>query len=158
MDFASRLLICVLMMVLTQAPAVAAGDSGQHGDHAQHAPGMSHSGHAHAHARMLEAGESAPELRLRLRPDRMNGWNLQIIATNSEFAPEAASGPHRLGQGHAHVYVDGRKLARVYGAWIHIPAQGSGTHELKVSLNTNDHRVYVAHGRAVEQSLQFEEP
>ena len=47
-----------------------------------------------------------------------------------------------MGEGHAHIEIDGVKIARWYGSWGHIPWLPRGEHELRVSLNTNDHQEY----------------
>ena len=52
------------------------------------------------------------------------------------------------GEGHAHLYLDGQKIARVYGEWYHLPKL-EGDHELRVTLNTNDHQDYAVKGEVV---------
>lgn len=87
----------------------------------------------------LPAGPKAPTLDFRLARDAKSGWNLHIVATDFRFAPERANAPHRPGEGHAHVYVDGRRIARVYGPWFHLGALPPGRVEIAVTLNANDH-------------------
>ncbi len=99
-----------------------------------------HGGHDHAGLLALAAGPEAPTLGVAITPDAKSGWNLQIETTNFRFAPAHASGPHNEGEGHAHVYVNGAKIARVYGPWFHIDALPQGTVEVTVTLNSNDHR------------------
>ena len=62
------------------------------------------------------------------------------------FTPENASGENVMGEGHAHIYVDGVKLGRVYSNWYHLGGLSSGTREVKVNLNTNDHHAYGVEG------------
>ena len=50
------------------------------------------------------------------------------------------------GHGHAHVYVNGVKLGRVYGAWHHIGALPLGENEVTVSLYANDHSALASDG------------
>ena len=71
-------------------------------------------------------------------PDAMAGVNLQVVATGFRWAPEHASGQAVEGEGHAHVYVDGKKVGRLYGEWMHLSLP-TGRHEVRVSLNGNDH-------------------
>ena len=52
------------------------------------------------------------------------------------------------GEGHAHLYLDGAKVARVYGEWYHLPKL-EGEHKLRVTLNTNDHQDYTVAGEVV---------
>ena len=53
------------------------------------------------------------------------------------------------GEGHALVYVNGDKLARLYANRMHIPALPEGA-ELKVSLNTNSHKALQVEGEPLE--------
>ena len=61
------------------------------------------------------------------------------MTTNFRFAPENASSPHRDGEGHALLYVNGEKVARLYGPWFHIEFLPSGPTKVTVTLNANDH-------------------
>lgn len=94
----------------------------------------------------LPAGPSAPTLDLRVVRDAATGWNLHIVATNFRFAPERVNAPHRAGEGHGHVYVNGKKAARVYGPWFHLDALPPGKVTLGVTLNANDHGVLAVSG------------
>ena len=101
--------------------------------------GADHSAHG-AHAALdLPADAAAPTLSAMLHKDPKSGWNLQLSVTNFAFAPQSASRDHVAGEGHAHVYVNGNKLARLYGPWMHLPALPTGEVELRVTLNANDH-------------------
>ena len=97
-------------------------------------------GHHHGEPLSLPPGPSAPTLGIAITPDPKSGWNLRIETTNFRFSPEHASGPHRAGEGHAHAYVNGRKVARVYGPWFHLDALPKGEVAVTVTLNSNDHR------------------
>ena len=111
-------------------------------------------GHQHG---LLEVAEAVPRLAVALVPDASSGWNLHLQVHNFAFAPTLANGPHQPGMGHAHIYVDGKKQARVYAPWFHLPTLGPGQHQLRVVLNSNDHREYAHQGRPVEQVLVVEE-
>lgn len=108
-------------------------------------------GAVHQHG-PVAAQDPVPTLNAVVSPDAMGGWNLRLDTRHFEFAPEEAGRPHRPGAGHAHVYVDGRKFARMYGRWLHIPALPPGDHTLRVTLNANDHRTY----HSKEQPIQVE--
>ena len=98
----------------------------------------------------LPAGPDAPTLELRAVKDTAAGWNLHIVTTNFRFAPERVDAPHRPGEGHAHVYVDGRKAARIYGPWFHLGTLPSGKVTLGVTLNANDHSLLSVSGRPLK--------
>lgn len=94
---------------------------------------------------------AVPRVSIAVRPDAMSGYNLEIQTENFTFAPQRASSPALPGEGHAHLMVDGKKIARVYGNWFHIPADaiGNGTHEVLVTLNGNDHSDLMHEGRMI---------
>lgn len=126
------------------------GGSPQDGAHAAMPGG--HGMHGHDEILSLAAGPDAPALDITVMPDPASGWNLRIAARNFRFAPEHASGPHIAGEGHAHVYVNGEKVARHYGEWFHIAALPKGENTVEVSLNANDHRALALDGTPLRAS------
>lgn len=82
------------------------------------------------------------------QPDARMGVNLHLTTTGFRWAPEHASNQHVDGEGHAHVYVDGEKVGRLYGEWLHLSLD-PGEHEIRVTLNGNDHGDYVDGQEAV---------
>lgn len=105
--------------------------------------------HAHDTPIEIDAGPDAPELTISLTPDPMSGWNLQMMPRNFRFAPEHASGGHVEGEGHAHVYVNGTKVMRAYGTWVHLGALPAGEVTVRAALYSNDHRSLVVGGTPV---------
>lgn len=100
--------------------------------------------HVHDHRGdtvQVSEGVDAPELSLAISKDPKSGYNLQLNTKNFTFAPQNASREHKEGEGHAHVYVDGEKVARLYGEWAHLELT-EGEHKVEVTLNANDHREY----------------
>jgi hypothetical protein len=132
-------------------------DGHDHGDHGTHS--AAHGG-AHDHGELLSLpdGASAPTLNMMVMPDPATGWNLHIMTTNFEFAPQNASRDHVDGEGHAHVYVNDKKIARHYGPWLHIADLEPGENVIAVTLNSNDHRELAVGGKAlrVEQTITVE--
>lgn len=80
-----------------------------------------------------------PTIDLIVHEDPVAGWNLQLKTENFTFAPTQAGFDHEAGKGHAHLYIDGAKITRLYGEWYHIPSLETGTHQIKVTLNSNNH-------------------
>mgnify|MGYP000942899799 CR=1 FL=1 len=77
--------------------------------------------------------------------DAKMGYNLHVRTTRFRWTPWNASKAHVQGQGHAHLYVDGEKVTRLYGPWYFLGDLSKGRHTVKVTLNGNDHGDYV-HG------------
>ncbi|MEU9302744.1 hypothetical protein [Streptomyces sp. NPDC048269] len=101
--------------------------------------------------------EGAPEVRLTARPDSEDGWNLQLAVENFRFTPDSTGGAALPGAGHAHLELDGRKLARLYGPWFHLPAAQvpEGAHTLTVRLYADDHTAWAVSGKPVEGMMQL---
>ena len=101
----------------------------------------SHSDPSHDPADMIPWGDLPdPAPSLTVTPDAA-GANVFIATNGFRFAPEAANGPAVPGEGHAHVYVNGEKVMRVYGPWLHLDGVSSGD-VIRVTLNANSHAVY----------------
>ncbi|MFF1557678.1 hypothetical protein [Streptomyces sp. NPDC058279] len=155
----------MVALLLLLVGGAAAGCGGRATTH--HKPGTSHEqasgnvgtllpaqdGEGH-HLREVPA-EGAPEVRLTARPDSEDGWNLQLTVSRFRFTPDSTGGAALPGAGHAHLELDGRKLARVYGPWFHLPAAQvpEGAHTLTVRLYADDHTAWAVGGKAVEASV-----
>ena len=113
----------------------------------------------HGHGEGIEVGDAdeVPAIAITATPDAKSGINLQVEATGITFAPEHASSDHVLGEGHAHVYVDGEKYGRVYGEWMHLDVE-AGEHEIRVDLNANDHSPLLVDGEPVDDVVTVEVP
>ena len=104
-----------------------------------------------AHGAAVEAPEGM-SVSLQVIADSVSGYNLRIATQGFRFAPENAGAAHVPGEGHAHLYVNGVKT-RVYSEWFHLDGLAPGTHEVRVTLNANDHSSYAAGGVMLEDSL-----
>lgn len=112
---------------------------------------------AHAH-RPVAAAKPWPRVQVQVHPDAMSGWNVHVRTDNFRFSPEAAGQARQDGQGHAHLYVDGQKVARLYGPWFHLPHLTPGSHYLHVTLNADDHSVWTADGQLIGHRIRIEVP
>ncbi|MER5873622.1 hypothetical protein [Streptomyces sp. NPDC002044] len=155
----------MLTLVLLLGGGAAAGCGGRATTH--HKPGTGHeeaSGSAGtllttddgAGHRLREVpGEGAPRVRLTARPDSEDGWNLQLAVERFDFTPDSTGGAALRGAGHAHLELDGRKLARLYGPWFHLPAAqvSEGAHTLTVRLYADDHTAWAVSGKPIEATI-----
>ena len=82
--------------------------------------------------------------------DGTSAANLKITTEGFTFAPENVNGPHVDGEGHAHVYVDGVKINRVYGPWYHLGGLAPGERSIRITLNANSHEQYAKGDHPVE--------
>jgi len=76
-------------------------------------------------------------------------WNAHMTFENFVLAPDQAGAEHVEGQGHAHIYLDGKKINRVYGNWYHLGKLQPGEHEVEVTLSTNNHRELVQNEKTI---------
>jgi len=89
-------------------------------------------------------GVPIPRLTLWAHRDDMSGINLHLDLWDYALAsPEYAEVPDRL-NGHAHLYVNGEKIQRLYGPDVHLPAKvfKPGVNVIVVSLNAHSHAVW----------------
>jgi hypothetical protein len=100
----------------------------------------------------LPEGLPVPTLALELTEDAHSGWNLHLVTDNFAFAPERVGTEHYPGEGHAHIYIDGKMHARMYGKWFHVPQLGPGRHQILVTLNSNDHNAYTVKGQVISDT------
>lgn len=112
--------------------------------------------HAHASQDAVEVtpGAPRPSVALAVTADPVSGWNVHVTAENFRFAPELAGMANMPGSGHAHLYMNGKKIARLYGGWMHLEALPEGTNRLTVTLNANDHRPLAVNGAPISASIQ----
>ncbi len=100
-----------------------------------------------------------PKLDVRLRP--LGEGELEVILDTSDYAfsevctwDEKAS--TRFVQGHAHLYVDGKKVQSLYAPYAVLRNLPAGRHRITVSLNVlPDHRALTIGGQplAVERDV-----
>ncbi len=94
----------------------------------------------------LSDTENPPEMQLNVMEDVYGGWNINLDINNFTFSPEDCGKKHVDGHGHAHLYIDNQKVARLYSTWYHLSDLPPGKHEIKVILTSNDHNEYVYQG------------
>ena len=96
---------------------------------------------------------TAPKATLEIKKDPTGGFNVHVVTTNFVWRPEMASMQHVPGEGHAHVYLDGRKIMRIYNEWFHLNtfqfATKAGEQLLSIEFVGNDHAPYTIQGLPV---------
>ena len=99
------------------------------------------------------AQESSPLATLDIKKDPTGGFNVHVVTTNFIWKPEMASMQHVPGEGHAHVYLDGRKIMRIYNEWFHLNtyqfSTKAGEQLVSIEFVGNDHAPYTIQGLPV---------
>ncbi len=101
--------------------------------------------------------EGAPTLELQVFPLPDGSFNLQLLTSNFAFTPQNIDQAPVLGEGHAHLYVDGVKLARLYGEWHHIPTLPPDANMLTVALYANNHQGFAVDGETISSTVMLAE-
>ena len=107
------------------------------------------------------AGEPLPadpnmSVRIRLDQDPVDGWNLFIETTGFTWAPEHAGSDTAESEGHAHLSIDGVKVARVYEPAVYLSSMDPGPHIVTVGLYGNNHAPYVFDDQPVAAEVLVE--
>ena len=104
------------------------------------------------------AGEPVPTLDLSGSVLEDGRVALTLTVENFTFDRAAVDGAHRAGTGHAHLYIDGEKVGRVYDPTYRTDPLSPGRHEIRVELNTNDHRAYARAGAPIAAVIEVAAP
>lgn len=112
---------------------------------------------SHPHG-TVEAEQPVPTVELIVHPDARQGWNLEVQVTHFRFAPEQVNQANTPQAGHAHLYINGDKITRLYGSWYYLESLPAGQHELTVQLNTNEHDILTNNGQPIESTVVLEVP
>lgn len=111
----------------------------------------------HEH-KMREVGHyPVPQVSLQVYRDALDGVNLHIDVNQYLLnAPNhSVSEQTDILQGHAHVFINGKKYQRLYGTDLHIPNDQlkSGVNQVAVSLNSHQHENWMANGKTIVSSV-----
>jgi len=97
--------------------------------------------------------DAAPKVTLDIQKDPTGGFSVHVVTSNFVWRPEMASMQHVPGEGHAHVYLDGRKIMRIYNEWFHLNtyqfSTKPGEQLLSIEFVGNDHAPYTIEGLPV---------
>ncbi|BAU65277.1 hypothetical protein STA3757_26580 [Stanieria sp. NIES-3757] len=104
------------------------------------------------HHEMLNIPDNQPipTVDLIVHEDAKQGWNLEIKTTNFQFAPDKVNQKGALDEGHAHLYVNGEKVTRIYDNWYYLSELKPGMNEIKIKLNTNKHEILMYNQKPIE--------
>lgn len=83
------------------------------------------------------------------------GWMLKIRTTGFAFSPESINQLHRPGEGSASLFIDGKRVTKIFGPYFELPDLSPGPHRLFVGFVTNNGMDMVTEGRPVGSALQI---
>src|SRR5210317_79629 len=129
---------------------------GEHGGHEDHDEEGHHDEDEHSHA-LLEVNSSlpVPEISINVEEDKKSGYNLFLTTQNFTFNPDNASSEHVDGEGHAHLYINGKKITRLYSKAYYLGDFEKGSYTIVVELSSNDHSVLSKNGNPIQASFEL---
>lgn len=116
----------------------------------------------------VPADSPIPALSLYLVKDLMSGYNLTLKVQRYTLIPPPEDISSMMGlmearinpksgfiEGHAHLYINGIKIQRIYGEHIHIPQHlfKNGINTVSVTLNNHGHMYWVSEGKQILSTL-----
>ena len=104
-------------------------------------------------------GAAVPQLEIRLFRDEMSGFNLHLKLANFNIAPpEFEKTLGRIMEGHAHLYINGKKTQRIYGRYVHLQQEmfKEGINMVMVSLNAHNHDVWTYNDQQILASIAIQ--
>lgn len=108
-----------------------------------------------------------PRLSATLTRDVMSGYNLKLDIENYKMTAPPIGVPMEelmipsinadtgFVEGHAHLYINGEKIQRVYGDSVHIPASyfKEGMNQLNITINNHAHMFWTFDDKKIISSL-----
>ena len=102
-------------------------------------------------------GPEVPQLEVAVSGDPESGWDVAATITGFTFTDPTRT-DHVPGEGHTHVFVDGRLISMSYEPVVHVPYLEPGEHEAMVTLSRNDHADYSIDGELIMAMATFTVP
>lgn len=101
-------------------------------------------------SKIIEEGDS-------LNPEgsTFGGYNLLLQFENYTLRPQNAGQDPIDNEGHAHLYINGKEIGRIYSKHIHVPARllEEGENTIVVNLSNNDHSEIVNGDEHISDSV-----
>jgi hypothetical protein len=162
LDRTTSLALAIGLITIGFAPTtIAHPDHGTTHTHQATTPSMAAPMHDHDHDHdtlAIADGQAIPTVKLVVTPDAIAGWNMEIQLANFTFNPAQMNQSSKPTEGHAHLLLNDRKVARIYGTWNHIPKLPKGQNVLKVVLMTNKHETLTANGQPIVGQVTIDVP
>ncbi|WP_138417093.1 hypothetical protein [Aquibacillus sediminis] len=119
----------------------------QHG-HKPFSANPSHAEHGYVE---VPDGYDVPSVKIAVTMDQSNTWLLEVQTKNFTFNPKkVGAGLPSYNEGHAHLYINGEKINRLYGNYYNLGKLKQGKNTITVTLNSNNHSVLMNNGNKIE--------
>ncbi len=112
--------------------------------------------HDHSTPLELTADGPIPTVTIRVTANDLGGYLVSLETENFTFAPQNAGLAHVDGEGHVHLYLNGEKVARMYGEWFYLDTLPTGENTLTVTLNSNTHAPLYLDGEPISATVDVD--
>jgi len=122
---------------------------------------MTKQGSRHETKRTIGVNTPIPQLSAALFKDEFSGYNLHLALNNYQLQPPELSKGNQNKlinlEGHAHLYINGVKIGRLYGRYYHLAesAFSPGVNNIKITLNDHQHATWMFDNKAIMSSLMI---
>lgn len=101
--------------------------------------------------------QNAPEVAVEVTPDSAGGWDVRLAFRHFRCSAPGARPAAAIGRGLAHLFVDGRRIARLRTPAYHLAAGlvPHGTHQITARLYADDGTVWAVRGKPVESTADI---
>ncbi|WP_328870277.1 hypothetical protein OHT76_09300 [Streptomyces sp. NBC_00287] len=101
--------------------------------------------------------DEAPEVGIEVQPNSDDSWDVRLTVRGFRFSPAGTKEMPVAGQGLAHLYLDGRLIARLRAPEHRLPAElvPRGTHHVTARLYADDGTVWAVDGEPIESTADI---
>ena len=118
-----------------------------------HSDGEGHS-HDDKEPYEFESHSGLPEVAIQSVEEGVDGeWTLNVDFENFEIREDKVDQENVPGEGHAHIYVNGEKVSRLFAEQHTFEDLLSDGDIVRVEINTNDHRPYTHDGTPIDDEF-----
>ncbi|MGW0598176.1 hypothetical protein ACWD11_13655 [Streptomyces sp. NPDC002776] len=102
-------------------------------------------------------GDQAPEVGVEVQPNADESWDVRLTVRDFRFSPAGTKEVPVAGQGLAHLYLDGRLIAKVRTPEYRLPVHlvPRGTHHVTARLYADDGTVWAVDGEPIESTADI---
>ena len=98
----------------------------------------------------IPQSHSVPSIKGAITQDLSGTWLLEIRTDHFSFTPKkVGTAEINYDEGHAHIYMNGEKVNRLYGNYYNLDYLPPGTYHFKVTLNGNNHGIFTHNGEEI---------
>jgi hypothetical protein len=108
------------------------------------------------HLREVDTND-APQVAVEVTPDPAGGWDVRLTFRHFRCSAPGTGATAVGGRGLVHLFVDGRRIARLRSHGYHLPAGlvPHGTHHVTARLYADDGTVWAVHGKPVQSTADI---